>query len=198
MAIRRLSTASIKTGSKSNKLWDQDTAQGAMVPLATISLATFDNFGFYNIPSGYKDLMIIGSLSTQAIGSSSDWLGCFLNSDGTASNYSTTRMYSDGASTVSNRTTSTSGFAITTGIRPANTAGYFGTFRIHILDYSSTSSFKNVLTTFGCDSNGSGFTGMTIGTWRNTAAVNTVWLTGTNNYPGAGSTVTIYGIKAGA
>lgn len=194
MAIRKFSTA--EPGVKSNKLWDQDTVQGAIVPLATISQTTFDNFGFYNIPAGYQDLMIVGSLSTQAIGSGSDWLGGWFNSDGTASNYSTTRIYGNGVAPVTaNRTTS----GLTTGLRPPNTAGYFGTFIIHVLDYTSTTKFKTMLTSFASDAVGTtGFVGKTVGTWRNTAAVNTIWLTGTNNYPGAGSTVTIYGVKAGA
>ena len=60
MAIRRVSTASIKTGSKSNKFWDQDTAQGALEPIVTVRPAgTSNSITISNIPQTYQDLYIV-------------------------------------------------------------------------------------------------------------------------------------------
>ena len=60
MAIRRLSSSSLTTGSKSSKLWDQETTLGTF---ESIAVATVDSGGassvtFSNIPATYTHLQV--------------------------------------------------------------------------------------------------------------------------------------------
>lgn len=195
MAIRRLSTASIKTGSKSNKLWDQDTQQGAMVPIASFVLNMYANITMANIPQTFQDLMVVISHTSQQPGSLDDYM-YFGQSGITGGNYSVTRLTGDGATAASDRTTTTDGAYA--AIRPANSANLFGSAIYHILNYANTTTFKTILIRNAADKNGSGVAQLSVATMRSTSAITSLLIGGTGNYPGSGTTVTIYGIKAGA
>lgn len=193
MAIRRFSTA--EPGVKSNKLWDQDTQQGAMVPLAYAVNTSPANIVISNIPQNYKDLMVVISHNTQQPGSIDDYM--YFGQNGfSGTNYSVTRLHSDGSSGTSDRTTNSDG--IYAAVRPAFAAGLYGSATYHLLNYSNTSYFKTFIVRNAADKNGSGYAQLSVGTMRSTSAITALLIGGTGNYPGPGTTVIVYGIKAGA
>ena len=199
MAIRRLSTASIKTGSKSNKLWDQDTQQGAMVPIASVTITggSDTSMGFTSIPQIYKDLYcVITSRRTDAVTEGTQFL--YTGYAGTVA--STTKLYGDGATITSSRVTAQNAGFI--GAYPGASAavGIFGTQVLHILDYANTSRFKTFICRSHSDRNGGGQIELSTTLFRDTGALTSF---GVSTYNGAvfyapGSTMTLYGIKAGA
>lgn len=198
MAIRRLSTASIKTGSKSNKLWDQDTQQGAMVPLGSVNVLSNNStqfLGFSNIPQTYQDLMLVlNARSARALSTIN-----FHITSNSGQFFSGTVLYGDGSTVASSRFSNA--YDPTDGFFPAAnaTAGFFGSSVSHILDYANTSRFKTTLTRFATDMNGGGGTGIYINLVRSTAAITTLNVyTDFADYWAAGTTATLYGIKAGA
>ena len=85
MTLRKFSTSSISTGTKSSKLWDQETFPGYFESIATVVVgsAGSSSISFSNIPQTYKDLKILMRSST---GSSINNLIEF-NGDTTSSNY---------------------------------------------------------------------------------------------------------------
>jgi hypothetical protein len=165
---------------------------GAMVPIAKITLASYSNFNFTNIPQTYQDLMLVVSSGTQQSGSAADYARLVLN--GGTIGMSTTLLTGDGSSVTSTReSNTTSGGAI--GIRPAYAANLQGAFITHILNYANTSTYKTSISRAASDANGSGTTQLTVSLWQSTAAINAIIWGGTGNYPGAGSIATLYGIR---
>ena len=165
---------------------------GAVVPIATQILASYNNISFTNIPQTYQDLMLVVSSGTQQSGSSADYARLAFN--GGAIGMSTTLLTGDGSSVTSTReTTTTSGGAI--GIRPAYAANLQGSFVTHILNYANSSTYKTSISRSASDANGSGTTQLTVNLWQSTAAINAIIWGGSGNYPGAGSTATLYGIR---
>ena len=165
---------------------------GAVVPIATQILASYNNISFTNIPQTYQDLMLVVFSGTQQSGSSADYARLIFN--GGAIGMSTTLLTGDGSSATSTReTTTTSGGAI--GIRPAYAANLQGSFVTHILNYANSSTYKTSISRSASDANGSGTTQLTVNLWQSTAAINAIIWGGSGNYPGAGSTATLYGIR---
>lgn len=198
MAIRRLSTASIKTGSKSNKLWDQDTQQGAMVPLGSVIVGSNTStqfLQFNGIPQIYKDLqLVVNARSARALSTIN-----FHITTNSGQFFSGTVLFGDGSTAQSSRFTN--GFDPTDGFFPAASAagGLVGSAVAHILDYTSTSRFKTTITRFATDMNGGGASGVYANLVRSTNAITNVNVyTDFADYWAAGTTATLYGIKAGA
>lgn len=197
MAIRRFSIA--EPGVKSNRFWDQDTQQGAMVPIATVNVTsgTDTAIGFSSIPQIYQDLMLV--LSTRRTDSVTEGTQ-FLYTNHAGSVVSTTKLTSDGATATSSRTTAQNAGFI--GPYPGATAqvGTFATQIVHFLNYANTSSFKTILCRTASDRNGGGQTELSVTLSRDTSALTTIGVSTYNAsiYYVPGSTATLYGIKAGA
>jgi hypothetical protein len=75
-------------------------------------------------------------------------------------------------------------------------AGPNGHMIITIPNYSVAGIFKSYLLRSHDDRNGSGNAWTSVGTWRNTAAINQMYVTFGGSMK-SGTTVTLYGIKAG-
>lgn len=194
MAIRRLSTASIKTGSKSNKMWDQDTQQGAMEFIASYTAITNSNASFSNIPQIYKDLYIVTTTKDSAT-SGDHVLKIIINGD-SGTNYNVTRLFVNGTTSTSDTQNNTTwgGWTAVTNNAAANT-GIFSVNKTHILNYSNTSMFKTIIEESAADANGSGFVYHCGTIWKSTAAINNLVIATTNGGMTAGSTVYLYGIR---
>jgi hypothetical protein len=200
MAIRRFSTA--EPGVKSNKFWDQDTAQGAMVPIANATIISGINYiTFTGIPQGYQDLRIVCRWKSLYTGANQD--GFWVASGNVASgDYYSTSIRGNGSSVSSSRTTGYYGAYL--GDIPANNStslnGIFGTATIDILNYTSSSKHKTALARIACDMNGSGQTWLSVGALKTNTPLDTVTVFNYNGGSNAsfGSTATLYGIKAGA
>jgi hypothetical protein len=196
MAIRRFSTS--KPGVKSNKFWDQDTQQGAMVPIASTTLTTTGDVYFTSIPQIYQDLFIVVNGRSNQTLATAGFFGGFNGNYGGNTNYSSTTLSGDGSNPSSFRQTSQPGLW-GDGVLPATLSGsgIYGAMNMHILNYANTSAFKTYIMRSAADLNGSGITSLVTGLWRQTSAINLIYLTASISFQ-AGTTISLYGIKAGA
>lgn len=193
MAIRRFSTA--EPGVKSNKFWDQDTQQGAMVPIVSQNITNAVVHGYASIPQVYKDLKLVISATPNADAN----LVIDNVSGGISFTGSTTHLYGTGSAIGSIRNTASAGFtALTNGGGGYFKSGVPMTLIVHFLDYTNTSRFKNVIIEGSSDANGSGFTWIAVGLIANVSAITGFNLSTQNGSIGLTGTSTLYGIKAGA
>ena len=153
-------------------------------PIATQTLGSAAaSVTFSSISGTYTDLVLIVNASL-ASGAASTLMR--YNSD-SGNNYSGTRLIGDGSSASSQRTTNANN----------NDIGYFNTSMcasiVSIQNYSSTTTYKTCLVR----ANTSEYVFGQVQMWRNTAAVTSINITNSSavNF-NAGSTFTLYGIKA--
>lgn len=156
-----------------------------MTPIATNTLtANAATVTFSSIPSTYTDLMMVVNTITST---ASEYMSINLNSD-TGSNYSRTRLSGTGTSASSGRNTNE-----TVGYIGAETYGTnalkFNTV-VHFMNYANTTTYKTFLSRANHIDLASE---AIVGLWRNTSAINTIKV---NSNFAAGSTFTLYGIKA--
>jgi hypothetical protein len=166
--------------SSTYKIIATNTVSGSSTALVTFS----------GVPATYTDIFIVASVAT--VSGTSSYLDMNFNTD-TGSNYSATTMYTNGSSTGSANLTNRT--AIPCGIEYiGTTTSAFQSFELNIMSYTNTNVLKSVLAKSGQFS--SNFVGLTVGLWSNTSAVSTISLGyATGNFR-AGSTFTLYGIKA--
>jgi hypothetical protein len=197
MGVTSLSRDGIAVGEKyasalaGNSIYDVS----AMEPIAS-AVGSSTGVNFISIPQVYQDLFIVASVRTLAATTISEQFDWRLNND-SGSNYSYTTLEGNGSSASSYRANNQ-----TVGMRnyvPGNnaTAGIMGSMVLHVLNYANTSTNKVIISRAASDVNGSGYTQLSVGLWRNTAAINRIDLfteAGTN-LNGA-TTFTLYGIRA--
>jgi len=161
-------------------------------PIATYTIpSAAASYTFTSIPSTYTDLVLI--ISATATTGADDLLLQF-NGD-TASNYSETILTGTGSAASSTR------FSTQTAIL----LDYNGVLNttinnriVHIMNYSNATTFKTVLTRANNSSTG---LDAIVGLWRKTPeAITSITVknTGTSSNFTVGSTLTLYGIKAGS
>ena len=153
-------------------------------PIATTTLGSAaSTITFSSIPNTYTDLRLV----FRRIESSGSQSVLWFNGD-TANNYSYTTIYGSGSSAASYRGSLTI---------PLHIGGGANTFyTIDFFSYTASVN-KSVLITINEDNNGSGYTGATVGLWRNTSAINQIQLSTNGSGSWAtGTTATLYGIKA--
>lgn len=140
------------------------------------------------IPSTYTDLVLV--CSTQAT-SSGQGQSLEFNGD-TAANYSTTILRGNGTTAASARITNNN-VALLSNIAVPPTSG-FGVYIVNIQNYSNATTFKTIL----CRSNNaSEATEAIVNLWRKTPeAITSIKIAITGGNFAAGSTFTLYGIKA--
>lgn len=195
MAISRLSTSRVTQGlPKYQSAWDQDTAQGAIEPIgSTLCDGSSASVNFSNVPQHYQDLMIVINGRSSYSGSFTTY-SVYLN-NATYALTSFTSLVGDGVTLSSGRASNGSYGAsiLVQGVNSA--AGYFAPSVTHILDYKGSNN-KLMISKYGADVNGGGYTGYQATLYRDTNPVTFVSLA-TNGSWVAGSRVTLYGIKAG-
>ena len=158
------------------------------VPIARQELASSAaTVTISNIPSTYTDLVFV--FEGKATGSFSD-IGLRVNGD-TGSNYSDTLLYGNGSNAASARH---SNLTFTRGwyIPPSSTRGLT---KIDFLNYSNTTTYKTFI---GRSDVATTELEASVGLWRSTAAITSISITPQGTSVAAGSTVTLYGIKAGS
>lgn len=149
-------------------------------PIATTTLgSSAASYTFSSIPSTYTDIILIAN----AKGTSAESIKMQFNGD-TGSNYSFTYV----VNTASGRATNTA-FAL---------GGYVNTTEnivsiVNIQNYANTTTYKTTVDRRGGASN---FVGMDVSLWRSTAAITSILLAPEAGSFAAGSTFTLYGIKA--
>ena len=150
----------------------------------TVSGTSTSTITFSSIPQTYTDLVLVINGQTSA---DVDIFVRF-NSD-TATNYSYTVMQGNGSSAVSSRVSNSTGWSTTSG----NPSLGFTTYITNIFNYTNATTFKTSITR----TNTNDRTGAIASIWRATpAAITTVNVLVYSGYFIAGSTFTLYGIKA--
>ena len=202
MAFRNFANASLITGTKSSKLWDQTTFPGVFESINTILLTSTQSFvEFTNIPQVYTHLQLRMLTRSSEVSSGQDSLAFRLNGD-TGSNYTFHYIQGNGA------TASSAGVAnFNCGIFGAqtssgHTAGMFSAFVADFLDYRNTSKFKTVRSIGGNDTNGSGtepgHIRFSSSLWRNTNAITTIRIASGGDFSRslvANSHFALYGVR---
>jgi hypothetical protein len=156
-------------------------------PIASTTLsAATASVTFSSIPQTFTDLVMIVTGTVGAL-SNIAWQA---NGD-SGSNYSNTLMLGSGSAATSERGSNliaSPGTVITTGL---------SVIRLHFMNYSNTTTNKTVLNIGG---NAGSYTGVGVGLWRSTAAINSIRILvyNDNSTYQSGCTFSLYGIRAGA
>lgn len=158
-------------------------------PIATQTLGSAAaSVTFSSIPSTYTDLVFVWNGTNNA----AEYIQARFNSD-TGTNYSITNVTGDGSSAISNRKTSQNQVQLNWYSYPTTNV-FEGSVIAFIQNYANTTTYKTVLSRANTASRA---TEAIVGLWRSTAAISTILLfpSGTATF-NAGSTFTLYGIKA--
>jgi len=159
-----------------------------MVPIATVTvLASQATVTLSNIPQTYTDLILAGNGSIS--GTANTWLR--VNGD-SGTNYVATVLYGTGSTASSLKRTGDTAGVLLDAVGPAanGTQMYF----TQIMSYASTNIFKTVIHRGGAAAQESV---ACVGVWRSTSAITSVTIYPDNSRTwNAGSTFTLYGIKA--
>ena len=147
---------------------------------------------FSTIPGDYTDLELVASVQASSSGQGLSMQ--FNNDNGTGSLYSNTGLRGNGSTVVSFRQTSNTNVLLSNIAEPP-TSGSFGLYNAKFLNYANANVFKTILVR----SNSASFaTEMFADLWRNTNAITSIKITISGGTIAAGSTFTLYGIKAGS
>jgi hypothetical protein len=153
------------------------------IATTTVSGTGTSTITFSSISGTYTDLRLIAQAQV-----SDGYCLLRVNSD-SGTNYSNTRLYGDGTSAGSSRSTSDAQWFINT-----SSANLNSNFTVDFMNYSNTTTFKTKLSRVTIPA---GSVVQDISLWRSTSAITsiTVIVPAANNWV-AGSTFTLYGIKA--
>ena len=142
---------------------------------------------FSNISSAYTDIVLVssylGTLATAEL-----WFQ--LNSD-TGSNYSWTQLYGNGSSAASYRGSNQSQLRLFPNEASRTTTPTVSI--THFMNYSNTTTNKAMLHR---SNNADLSVASHVSLWRSTSAINTIYIYTATSSIAAGSTFTLYGIKA--
>lgn len=154
-------------------------------PIATTTLGSAAaSYTFSSIPNTYTDLVLVIIGATTDTGVSN--LEIQFNGD-TGSNYSSTRLLGDGSSASSGRL-SNSSYSM---IGDVNNNQFVSIN--NIMNYANTTTYKTHISRTGSAAN---YLGAYVGLWRSTAAINSVTIKRSGTTITAGTTLSLYGIKA--
>jgi len=142
-----------------------------------------------SIPATYTDLVVV--VNAQASVQSDLYLT--FNGD-TSAVYSNTTLYGDGTSAGSRRDTRGNAYMVLTYYGAVTTTAGNSVHTINVMNYANTTTHKTVLTRANAASSG---VDASVGLWGSTAAITSITfdLPSTRTFS-AGSTFTLYGIKA--
>lgn len=164
-------------------------------PIASVTLgADAADITFSSIGSGYTDLVLVAAVrGTTAAATETIYLRVGNATIDTGNNYSATTLYGDGTSAASGRTSSTS-LITGGGIYAASaSADLFSVYTVNLMSYANTNVNK---TTLSATATPGAVVNRIVGLWRSTSAITTVRiLPGANNLK-AGSTASLFGVKA--
>ena len=150
---------------------------------------------FSSIPATYTDLVIV----LVPISNGNNYIAVQFNDDisGSGTNYSRICYSTAGSAPSSDQRVNR--YAIELDFFEAlGTTGPNTTNEIHIFNYTTTAAFKTLLSRNSAAGRNTGGTavGVGVGTWRSTAAINSVRLSLNTGTFSSGTRATVYGIKA--
>lgn len=165
-------------------------------PIATTTLGSdTTTVTFSSIAGTYTDLVLIMSLGEQVSQTNGVRVRIGNGSTDTGSNYSNTYLIGNGTAASSQRQSNITYFDIAWNASPSSTLGNYNAI-CNFQNYANTTTYKTALLRVN-SSNQS--TEAVVGLWRSTSAINIIDIYtggGASNKLLAGSTFTLYGIKA--
>lgn len=171
-------------------------------PIATTTLGSAQTgVTFSSISQAYTDIIIVvQARSAATLYYNSNLFLNFNNDYSTNYNYSQTRLTGNGSTATSGRGSNNP--LVYVGQIPNSTSGNSSTDRssniIHVMNYSNSTTNKTVLSRSNSIPTGSSSVNAVeayVGLWRSTAAITRIDIASEDNFT-AGSTFTLYGIKA--
>ena len=160
-------------------------------PISSQTLSsTTSSVTFSSISSTYTDLRLIISVNNNQSTAVSD-MQITLNSD-TSASYSDTDLAGNGSTASSGRHSGSGPYYVTYGFTIPGQNG-MSNFLFDFMNYSNTTTYKTFLLRAN---NALGYTKADVFLWRNTAAISTIKFDAVTYSFAAGSTFTLYGIKA--
>jgi hypothetical protein len=161
-------------------------------PIATVTLGSSNAsvLVMSSIPATYTDLILVTTAGTS---SGANALYMRFNNDST-SIYSATYLYGNGSSVASGGLTGRDAAVIGYFVEPS-TGNTFNSIT-QIQNYSNTSNFKTALSRANSTAGTYPGAEASISLYRSTSAINRIDVLVTSNTLNAGSTFTLYGIKA--
>ena len=201
MGVRSFKTASISTGAKRSKFWDQSAviSTTAYESIATVSVGSGGSASasFTSVPATYSHLQV--RVFGRGTGTGNrEYIAIRFNND-TASNYWWHGLNGSGSAADAQESGATDTF-VKAGFStiPVSDAGanIFGSAVVDIFDYANTNKYKTTRAFAGQDQNNtSGRLNLVSGVWNNTTAVNRVDVfLGSGNWSQY-SSIALYGIK---
>lgn len=166
-------------------------------PIATTTVSSDTaSVSFSSISGSYTDLYIVTQARATYTTNDIFRMRVGNGSVDTGSNYSNTRLGGDGSSAFSDRASNVTN--IDAGYFPGadSTSGVFGVSTFHLQNYSNTSTYKTILNRAVDAGAVYAYSIALVALWRSTSAINTVSFYFQNSNIKAGSTFTLYGIKA--
>ena len=164
-------------------------------PIATTTLgSTQASYTFSSISGSYTDLILILS----GYGTADDVPTCQVGNGSvdTGTNYSTTYISGNGTTASSGRYATQSFIRIQSQSGVGTTSSHIGSYITHFMNYSNTTTYKTVLCRANQNSGSYPATEADVNTWRSTSAINTIKISPYAGSLGAGTMLTLYGIKA--
>jgi hypothetical protein len=162
-------------------------------PLNTTTLTTATaSVTFSSIPGTYTDLvLVIASLNNTATNTSFQFQVGNGSID-TGANYSLTELFGTGSAASSDRASNDTA-AYLNGPGIGTSTNIPNLYITNLMNYSNTTTYKTFL---GRGGNSEKNLVATVNLWRSTSAINTIKIFQSANNMAAGSTFTLYGIKA--
>jgi hypothetical protein len=198
MGIRNLSTASISTGAKRSKFWDQSTVLSASsyesISTVTVGAGGSATVTFSSIPATYTHLQIRGIMRA---GQTDTGRNMFMQYNGdTGANYNWHYFDGDGTSVTGSGAANQNQMLCGRMNAASAPASSFGVIIIDILDYANTNKYKTFRAITGAERNGGGVVRFDSGTWRSTSAINSVnfYVSDSDSFQQY-SQLALYGIK---
>jgi hypothetical protein len=157
----------------------------------TVSGSSTTNYTFSDISQAYTDLVLVLHFKPSE-NTNQPYIQFNSDTGGSNTNYSTLSLTSNGSSTVSK--VHTNFFAWYPSPGPGiGTATYLMPWVVHINNYKNTNLIRTAMSRFG---NPSSFSNILTHSWRSTEAITSIKLAQESGYWVAGTTFTIYGLKA--
>lgn len=196
MAIRKFSKASIKTGTKSSKFWDQETFPNDYESIASISVTSAQSsVEFSNIPQIYAHLQLRVIWGLTDTGNNT-WLNTQFNGDTTSGNYAYHSMRSTpGFGSTIGVSSSSSSHRLSLGADNLGNSLSYGVSIADILNYSSSAKKKTTKAVAGQDTNGVGTVNVWSGFWNSTAPITSMLIFTDSSTFRANSTFNLYGLR---
>lgn len=187
-------TVSGANGGPNSSASSANIPTGAIVPIATSTLSVAGGFSFSNIPQGYQDLELV--IQCQYAGSGFFGSYMALNDNSPSGLTSFIRMFSDGASVATDYYTNQTDFNWST-MSGVNSTNIFASQKYYFSNYSSTNKWKSIISKASSDTNGSGYSFLSLGSYRNNSPITKITF-GASGYSNLsiGSKATLFGIKA--